>query len=154
MKFRVWLAGISLASGWMAAAPSWAADYQIGAISIDAPWARGSLRERGTFAVYFTITNDGENDRLILATTPAAEEIECRETVVQSDVIRAARLNNVNIPGGTHSFNPRSAHLLMLRSGVVPIGTVITVTLTFELAGTVEIQVPVLDPRAVGPNPD
>lgn len=101
MKFRVWLAGMALAIGWVAAGPGWAADFQIGAISIGAPWARGSLRERGTFSVYFTISNDGDPDRLILATTSVAEEIEFRETVVQSDVIRAARLNNVNIPGGT-----------------------------------------------------
>jgi copper(I)-binding protein len=152
MKFWVWLVGMALAIGWVAAAPSWAADFQVGAISINAPWARGSLRERGTFSVYFTISNDGEPDRLILATTSVAEEIEFRETVVQSDVIRAARLNNVNIPGGTHSFNPNSAFLLLLRADSVETGTIITVELTFELAGTLEIQVPILDRRAIGPN--
>ena len=152
MKFWVWLVGMALAIGWVAAAPSWAADFQVGAISINAPWARGSLRERGTFSVYFTISNDGEPDRLILATTSVAEEIELRETVVQSDVIRAARLNNVNIPGGTHSFNPNSAFLLLLRADSVETGTIITVELTFELAGTLEIQVPILDRRAIGPN--
>ena len=152
MKIWVWLVGMALAIGWVAAAPSWAADFQVGAISINAPWARGSLRERGTFSVYFTISNDGEPDRLILATTSVAEEIEFRETVVQSDVIRAARLNNVNIPGGTHSFNPNSAFLLLLRADSVETGTIITVELTFELAGTLEIQVPILDRRAIGPN--
>ena len=152
MKFRVWLAGMALAIGWVAAGPGWAVDFQIGAISIDAPWARGSLRDRGTFSVYFTISNDGDPDRLILATTSVAEEIEFRETVVQSDVIRAARLNNVNIHGGTHSFNPESAFLLLLRADSVETGTVVTVELTFELAGTLEIQVPILDRRAIGPN--
>jgi copper(I)-binding protein len=152
MKLRVWLAGVVLAISWVAAGPSWAADFQIGAISIDAPWARGSLRERGTLSVYFTISNDGGPDRLIQATTSVAEEIEFRETVLQSDVIRALRLNGVNIPGGTHSFNPDSAFLLLLRARSVATGTVITVELTFELAGTLVIQVPVLDRRAIGPN--
>jgi len=152
MKFRVWLAGMALAIGWVATGPSWAADFQVGAISIDAPWARGSLRERGMISVYFTISNDGDPDRLILATTDVAEEIEFRETVVRSDVIRAARLNQVNIPGGTHSFNPKSAFLLLLRAESAETGTVITVELTFELAGTLEIQVPVLDRRAIGPD--
>ena len=41
MKFRVWLAGMALAIGWVAAGPGWAVDFQIGAISIDAPWATG-----------------------------------------------------------------------------------------------------------------
>jgi len=152
MNVRVWLAVIAIFCGWLGLSPAWAADFQIGAISIDDPWARGSLRQRGTFSVYFTVSNDGEPDRLILATSSVAEEIEFRETVVQSDVIRAARLNNVNIPGGTHSFNPQSAFLLLLRADAVAVGTVITVALTFELAGVLEIQVPVLDPRAIGPN--
>jgi hypothetical protein len=82
----------------------------------------------------------------------SGEEIEFRETVVQSDVIRAARLNNVNIHGGTHSFNPESAFLLLLRADSVETGTVITVELTFELAGTLEIQVPIFDRRAIGQN--
>jgi copper(I)-binding protein len=152
MKFRVWLAGISLAIAWMAAGPSWAADFQVGAISIDAPWTRESSRERGMVSVYFTISNDGDPDRLIRATTAVAEEIEFRESVRIDNVIRAVRLNHVNIPGGTHSFNPKSAFLMLLRADAVEAGTVIAVELTFELAGTLVIQVPVLDRRADGPN--
>jgi hypothetical protein len=45
MKFRVWLAGMALAIGWVAAGPGWAVDFQIGAISIDAPWATGARCE-------------------------------------------------------------------------------------------------------------
>ena len=152
MRVRVGLAVIAMICGWLGLGPVWAADFQVGAISIDDPWARGSLRERGNFSVYFTISNAGDFDRLILATTSVAEEIEFRETVVQSDIIRAARLNGVNIPNGTHSFNPQSAFLLLLRANAVVEGTVISVELTFENAGVLEIQVPILDPRALGPN--
>jgi hypothetical protein len=42
--------------------------------------------------------------------------------------------------------------LLLLRAYSVETGTVVTVELTFELAGTLEIQVPILDRRAIGPN--
>lgn len=153
---RVWFAVVAVMAGigalgpWFTAAGQ-AADFQVGAIGINAPWARASLRQRGAVSIFMSVTNTGEEDRLMAANSPMSEEIEFRQMVVFSDVIRSARMTGFDIPPGTHIFLPDGPQLLMLRADTVTEGSVIPLVLSFERAGTIEIEVPVLNARAMGP---
>ncbi len=128
-----------------------AADSQAGPITISAPWSRVSLQQRGAISIFFTVTNAAEDDRLVGASSPMSEEIEFRQMVTFSGVFRSARMAGFNIGPGVHTLLPDGPQLIALRADTLTEGSVFPLVLTFERAGTVEIEVPVLNPRAIGP---
>ena len=102
--------------------------------------------------MYFDFTLTGEADDVLLgAASPIAGEVEIREPAELEGVLRTFRLERVAISLGTYRLEPRSIHLAILRAPIIPEGSTVTVFLTFQNAGVLEIQVSVLGVRAADP---
>jgi copper(I)-binding protein len=134
--------------------PAAARSFALGEIEVVGPWARASLPATTDGGGFFTLTNKGTvPDRLIAATSPAAERVEIHAiTVVGADLRMRQREGGLAIsPGTTLILKPRGYHLLMtgLKTPLAP-GSQASVTLTFENAGSLDIEMAIEAPGPVG----
>jgi periplasmic copper chaperone A len=99
-----------------------------------------------TAAVYFEIVNHAvADDRLIAATTDAAQMTMLHESVEVDGVMTMGDVEGFVVPGlGTYALTRGAGHI-MLMGLTKPLdeGDTITVTLTFERSGEVVVEVPV-----------
>jgi copper(I)-binding protein len=135
------LAGLSLA----AAAASAAAAPPI----VTDAWIRATPPGAVTAAAYLTITSGGAADRLVGAATPAASSVAIHTMGGEAGSHHMQRVAELALPGGTVRLEPGGRHLMLidLKAPMVP-GTRVVLSLRFAVAGTVEIEVPVVDARA------
>lgn len=134
--------------------PAAARSFVLGAIEVVGPWARASLPATAEGGGFFTITNKGTTpDRLIAASSPVAERIEIHAIKVVGDGLRMRqREGGLALPPGTTlTFKPRGYHLLLtgLKAPLEP-GSRVPVTLAFENAGKMDIELVVEAPGPVG----
>jgi copper(I)-binding protein len=131
-----------------------AAAVASGGIEIGQPWARAGLRVRLQAGGFFVVTNKGAlPDRLVAASSPVAEKVEIHAIkMVGADIQMCPRPEGLLVEaGGTLTLKPRGYHLLL--SGVTTalvIGTRLPVTLTFEKAGSIDVELAVEAAGLVG----
>ena len=113
-------------------------------------WIRATPPGARTGAAYLTITTPGAADRLLGAATAAAATVEIHTHVVEGGLSRMVRLPELDLPAGEPvKLEPGGRHLMLLDlTAPLPAGTTVTVTLHFAAAGTVELEMPVVDARA------
>lgn len=129
--------------------------FTAGDLEISGGFTRATLPNAPVGGGYITITNTGtEDDTLIAASSPVAEEVQLHEMKMEGDVMKMAELpGGIPVPAGeTVTLAPGGLHLMMmgLREPLVENESV-PVTLTFAKAGTVEIVLLVASPNAKGP---
>jgi len=116
-------------------------------IVISDPMARPSPLEGGTGGAFMTIRNGtGQTDRLRSAVSPAARAVELHETVDDNGMMRMVpQPEGWEIgPGSQLELKPGARHIMLI--GLVrPLepGTTIEITLNFDRAGSIKVQVPV-----------
>jgi periplasmic copper chaperone A len=103
-------------------------------------------------AVYLSIMNHGNtDDKLLSLSATKAATAEIHETTMDGDVMKMRALETaLNIPAGaTVEMKPGGVHI-MLTGLKAPMkkGDVVAVTLVFERAGPVKLDVPVGDVAA------
>ena len=118
--------------------------YKVGALVIEAPWARATPHGARVGGAYMKITNTGlDADRLIGGTVPLAQDVEVHEMTMTDNIMKMRRLDKgLEIkPGETVELKPGSYHVMLvgLRQALVQ-GDVVKGTLVFEKAGTVQIE--------------
>jgi copper(I)-binding protein len=125
-------------------------EFRGGDIVIDAPWARASAGRVATGVVYARLTNRGaKSDKLIAVAAHIAAEAAVHETVREDGMMSMRPLELVEIPASKVTlFEPGALHIMLkhLSSPLVH-GETFGMTLTFERAGKIEIEV---DVRGVG----
>lgn len=97
-------------------------------------------------AAYLTIANDGDaEDRLISVKSDVAEMVMPMTEVSQGGVGTMTGLDEVVVPAhDAFRFQRGTAHLMLDPLTTVPaVGDTVTLTLTFERSGAVDIVVPV-----------
>ncbi|PYE84872.1 copper chaperone PCu(A)C [Pseudoroseicyclus aestuarii] len=128
------------------------AAVQVGDLTIAAPFARATLPNQPVGGGYLTITNDGEaDDRLTAVTSDASDRAEVHEMSMDGDVMTMRALDDgLVIPAGeTVELRPGGYHLMFMDlEAPVEEGATLNVTLTFEQAGEVSIEMPVRAPNA------
>jgi copper(I)-binding protein len=101
----------------------------------------------GNGVIYLTITNSSdEDDALVSATTDRAQQVELHEMSVEEQVATMHPADGpLPIPAGeTVTLEPGGLHLMMVNLNESNrAGDVFELTLTFERAGDVSIEVPV-----------
>lgn len=141
------LAPAVLAAGLMASAPVAAHEYELGELHIDHPWTRALPPVSKNAAFYLTVSNAGaEADRLLAAETPAAERVEIHETSQDAEgVMRMREQDYAEIPaGGSLALEPNGYHLMVMNlKEPLEEGDRLPLTLTFERAGEIEVEVAV-----------
>lgn len=125
------------------AVPGHAHDFAKGDLRIGHPWTRATASGQKVAAGYLEIVNTGKlADRMIGASTPAAERIELHVVGLEGEVMRMREVKSFEIPaGGRMELKPRGPHLMIMgikrafrKDERVP------VTLRFEQAGEVAIE--------------
>lgn len=142
------LAGVSIQT------PAFAGDpAAVGDLRIMHPWARASAGHGDAGAVFMAIANTGgTDDKLVAAATANAKKTEIHETKMEDGVMKMRMLmGGLTIPaGGTVTLKPMGLHVMMM--GVTEKlveGETLTLTLTFEKAGSVVLAVPIAGPGAM-----
>lgn len=121
-------------------------EYEAGQLHIDHPWSREMPPVAPTAAAYFVIHNKGsEADRLLRASTPVAGKAELHEHVHADGMMKMQEVKVVTIPaGGEVAFEPMGYHVMLLDvTQQAKDGEHFPLTLTFEKAGEVEVEVAV-----------
>jgi periplasmic copper chaperone A len=122
-------------------------------LSLSAPWARPDAALASQAGGFFKLTNTGAADRLVAAASPLAEKVEIHAIkVVGRDIRMRALPDGLRIPAeSTIELKPRGYHLLLmgLKAPLAP-GSKLPVTLTFERAGRMEVELVVEEPGLVG----
>lgn len=140
---RTLLTAIALAAA--LAAPAAAHEAKVGELTIGHPWSRPVKAANG--AAYMSISNAGsEPDRLIAASTDVAERTELHTHLIDADgVARMRPVQAVDVPAnGEVMLQPGGLHVMLigLREQLQP-DSEFPLTLTFERAGTVTVEVAV-----------
>jgi copper(I)-binding protein len=121
-------------------------DYTQGSLHIAHPWSRATPHGATVAAGYLVIENRGSTfDRLISVSVPAdvAGRAEIHEMAMQDGVMRMRPLpRGIEIaPGFTVKLEPSGLHLMFMdMKRPLAKGDRFKGTLTFELAGTVEVD--------------
>jgi len=141
------LVALAVASGAQTAS---AHEFKIGDLEIIHPVARPTMGSALNSAVYLTIRNDGsEPDTLVVAYGPKADKIELHESVMEDDVMKMQHFEEgIEIPAnGEVHLSPGGEHI-MLMGLAEPLNVYDTfaMTLVFENAGSIDIEVYVVDP--------
>jgi copper(I)-binding protein len=125
-------------------------DYKVGELKIDHPWARATPGAIKTGAIYFSVTAQGDTpDRLIAVETPRAAKAEMHTQILDGDVMKMRQVSAIEInPGEPTVLKPGGMHI-MLVGLTAPMREKerFPMTLTFEKAGKIEVQIAV---EAVG----
>ena len=140
---RTFLSALLIGSS-LFATQTLAHDYTVGDLHIGHPWSRALPPVAPTGAAYLTIENRGQqSDRLIAASTPIAGHTELHEHVHEDGLMKMQKIDRVEIaPGESVEFSP-GGHHVMLFDLKEPLsdGHRYPLTLTFEQAGEVEVEV-------------
>lgn len=120
-----------------------AADYKVGAIEIMAPWSRATPKGAPTAIGYMSIKNNGTApDRLIGGSVAVAKEFQLHSMAIEDGVAKMRELKAVDIgPGQKIEFKPGGSHVMFVGlKQPLHEGEHVKGTLTFEHAGTVQIE--------------
>ena len=120
--------------------------------TVTGAWIRATPPGAVTAAAYLTMRSVGAPDRLVGAATPAAGRVEINTETVQGGSRHMTHVAELTVPAGEAvRLEPGGKHLMLIdiKTPMVP-GTRVALSLRFAEAGTVEIDVPVVDARAGG----
>ena len=118
------------------------------AITVSDAWARGTMDvEDPTSAIYATIRNSGEADRVTSVSVPAeiAGKAETHTTETDGDTMKMVHVDGWDlVAGGELILEPSHNHImLMMISNQLNAGDMFTATLHFEHADEVSFMVEV-----------
>jgi hypothetical protein len=124
--------------------PAPAETYKAGTLVIAGPWSRATPGGAQVAGGYLTITNTGSaSDRLTAATLSVASTGEVHESTNAGGVVRMRPVEGgLEIkPGATVELKPGGYHVMFMRlKQPLKEGERLSGTLTFEKAGTVQVD--------------
>lgn len=131
----------------MTAADAGRVTVTAGDLELSGGFARATLPKAAVAGGFLTVTNTGRaDDRLVSATSPAAQRVEIHEMSMQGDVMQMRPLpQGIPVPAGKSvDLRPGGLHL-MLMGLTAPLrqGDSVPLTLTFEKAGPVQMSLSV-----------
>lgn len=126
------------------AAPLAAHGFTVGALKIGHPWSRETGPGQSAGGGFLTITNNGKQaDRLISATSPAAEQVQIHTVSMPGGVMRMRELpGGLEIPAGSSvALKPGGFHIMLIGlKGPLKQGAMVPAELRFQRAGKVKIN--------------
>ena len=144
-----------LIATFLAAAPAAAQVANVGDLAIDAPMLREAPPAAPVAGGFLTITNAGDADDALVSASVAADvagEVQLHEMAMSGGVMTMREVEGgIRVPAGeTVALAPGGLHLMLmdLASPLVA-GEARAVTLTFERAGSVTLDFPVMTLEAV-----
>lgn len=133
---------------WAVASPALAEE----SIRVFDAWARATILASRPGAAYVTIECAAE-DRLLGVTTPVAGQVMIHAVEKDGDISRMKHIETLELPAGERvTLAPGSMHLMLMGlQDKLSEGTTFPMTLSFENAGEITVEVSVLGIAAEGP---
>jgi copper(I)-binding protein len=128
------------------AIPAAAHDYALAALKIAHPYARATPPGADIGGAYLTIDNKGTTaDRLVAASSPAASRVELHTMAMDNGVMRMHEVPAIDLPpGGEVKLKPGGLHMMLVGlKAPLAAGTRVPMRLTFEHAGSIDVDVAV-----------
>ena len=120
------------------------APVTLGDLAISGAFSRATLPNAPVGGGFLSITNNGaEDDVLVSASAPIAAQTQLHEMSVEDGVMRMHEVEGgIVVPAGTTvTLSPGGLHIMFMGlTGAIVEGETVPVTLTFEKAGTVTID--------------
>lgn len=137
---------------WLCLWPAMAgAQHKETGVTISAPWARATAgKVGGVFMMLSTALPGG--DRLVSGSSPVAGKVELHTTIKDGDIMRMRQVNAIDIkPGPPVELKPGGLHMMLIDlKAPLKEGQRVPLTLTFEKAGPVAVEVEVKAAGAMG----
>ena len=133
---------------WAVASPALAEET----VRVFDAWARATILASRPGAAYLTIESAAE-DRLLGVTTPVAGQVMIHAVEKDGDVSRMKHIETLELPSGERfTLAPGGMHLMLMGlQDKLSEGTAFPMTLSFEKAGEITVDVSVLGIAAEGP---
>ena len=135
-------------------APASAHQVKVGDLLIVHPWSRATPGQAPNGAVFMKIENQGQaDDKLLSASSDVAAMVGIHEHVMEGDVAKMRPVDFVPLPAqSTTELKPGGYHIMLmgLKEPLVEYGS-FHLTLTFEKAGSIEVEVQVEEAGAAEP---
>jgi copper(I)-binding protein len=127
----------------LVATPAWSQ------VTVENAWARATPPGAKIAAGYLMVRNAGGADRLVSASSPAAEKVETHVTIKEGDVSRMRMVKGYDVPAnGMLELAPGGAHLMLVNlKAPLKEGDKVPLVLHFQKAGDVKTELAV---RALG----
>lgn len=137
------------------ASPLAASAVRIGTLSIDGAWSRETASGQSVGGAFMTISNTGRNaDRLLSGSSPVANEVQLHTMSLDGGVMRMRQVQGgLNVPAhGKLELKPGAFHIMFIGlKHPLRQGERVPLTLRFQRAGRVTVQVVVQPIGAMGP---
>lgn len=102
------------------------------------------FKGRDVAAGFFTLTNNGPDDRLVSAASPIAKSVEIHTHSEVDGVMAMRQLDGIDLPNGvTVEFKPGSYHLMMFGVELADDVTEAPLTLTYASGEDMTLNVPI-----------
>lgn len=119
-------------------------EFKAGPLKIGHPWSRATPAGAKVGGGYLSIENTGTTvDRLVSVSVPFAGRSEIHEMAVKDGIMTMRPLDNgIELPAGTNvEFKPGGYHIMFMElKQQLKQGEMMKGTLTFEKAGTVDVE--------------
>jgi hypothetical protein len=114
-------------------------------ITVQDAWSRATPPGAKIAAGYLTIRNAGAADRLLSASSSAAEQVQTHVTFREGEISRMREVKGYEVPArGTLELKPGGAHLMLVNlKAPLKEGMSVPLTLRFEKAGEVKTELQV-----------
>ncbi|HSK39088.1 MAG TPA: copper chaperone PCu(A)C [Arenibaculum sp.] len=127
----------------------------IGDLTIVSPWARATAPSASAGVAFMVVENAGQAvDRLVAARSPAAERVEFHTHLMEDGIMRMRPVPVIEVPpAGKVELKPGGYHLMLLglKRPLVE-GESFPITLSFEHAGTLQVEAVVASIGASAPS--
>ena len=114
-------------------------------VTIKDPWARTTPPNATLAAGYLTIANAGASDKLVGASSPAAQRVEMHITLRDGEILRMREIKELGVPAKSSLvLAPNGAHLMFVDlKRPFKAGEKVPVTLKFASGREVKIELAV-----------
>jgi copper(I)-binding protein len=133
--------------------PSVARAQNSAQIIIRQPWARATPPGTTVGAAYLDVTNTGAADTIVAVESPVAAEVEVHVDYMEGGLMRMRPVPRVPVPAHGHVHLGSGGLYVMLVNLKQPLqeGDHFPLTLVFQNAGRIKVDVPVRGIGAMGP---
>lgn len=130
-------------------------DYTVGSITVLHPWARATPGPAKAGAGYLGLKNNGTTaDRLVKAESTLSKKTELHTHIMENGVMKMTHMEEgIEVPAGQEvMFEPGGLHVMFMGlKAPFKEGEMLSVTLYFEKAGKVDVELAV---KGVGAKSD
>ena len=124
--------------------------YKVGDVDIGHPWTFNTPPGAKVGSAFLTLTSGKTDDKLVRAESPIAGKTEIHTHVNENGVMRMRAISHIEIGAGKSvELKPGGFHIMLfdLKQPIIK-GEKFPITLTFEKAGQVQVEVAVEDRSA------